>query len=926
MRLPATTGYPWPGLPPTVFMALFMVAGVWLAHGLRPWLTSPWPWHLWAAAGLAGVVMAARWVRPAVPWNPGEPARWSPARGRLAVLWGAVGCLALGGAQYAGYVHRVETALPGWALDGAAPVHLRGVVTEVLAPPALAPSAADGPGSRQPVPRFRMAVHAVGQGAPGSLRTGAVSWQAAAPGARVEVRVAPVQIPPGLEAVYPYRLPPLAPGQEVVVRGVVRRPRPGRFPGAFPEWDVYTRWGISGIVHVPHLRHVSVLEDEPREGEDARAAMGSMGPMGSLPSGGRLAGRFHDLALNWRRQVEDALQRSVEDEAVSALLRSLLFGDRSLLDPAFSAAVQRSGLAHLLAVSGLHVGFVAGLVGGIAGWLRLPPRLAWPLGSLAVLLYVLAAGAQPPAIRAGISILLALLAQAVDRQRDGFTSMGTAALILVSSRPADVLGLSFRLSFLAAMAIGLTARALQRWREEPRAGGGWRRFPRRAGRWLTMALAMSTAAQAATAPLIWGAFGEMSLLGLLANVPAVPLAALTVPLALLGATLEGVWPLPAAALMGLAGWGARGLIFIVETVAQLPVDPLPSPLRSPFSVLAWYGLLALLAVLILPAPPKGLLERVDWRMRRIPLLTAWSAALALLAAGWLTLPGILGPALEIYFLDVGQGLAALVRTSAGQNLLIDGGRGSSGHPGQDGYDAGRRVVLPALEHLGVRRLDAVIYTHADDDHLGGLVDVMEALPVAAAFGPLWPAPGDDPSAPSPGEGPVWDRFQRTLVARGIPHRRLGRGTRLHLGPELVLEVLHPGPEPVKGSVQGRGSETNDNSLVLLLRFREATWLFTGDLERLGQVDILAAGLGPRIAAQGFQVPHHGAAGAYWTPFWEAVNPQVAVISVGRNHFGQPAPVVLQALERKGIATYRTDRDGTVRAWTRGRGWRVAVSR
>lgn len=230
--------------------------------------------------------------------------------------------------------------------------------------------------------------------------------------------------------------------------------------------------------------------------------------------------------------------------------------------------------------------------------------------------------------------------------------------------------------------------------------------------------------------------------------------------------------------------------------------------------------------------------------------------------------------------------------------------------------------MPALAHLGIRRLDVVIHTHADDDHLGGLLDVVEALPVAAAFGPGYHG-GNRPNLPSfPAPTAVWDRFQQALAARGVPYRRLERGHKLYLPPEVVLEVLHPGPEPLKGT----GSEANDNSLVLLLRYREATWLFTGDLERPGQQALLAAGLASRIAADGFQVPHHGAAGSYWTPFWEAVNPQVAVISVGRNAFGQPAPLVLEALERKGIAVYRTDRDGTVRAWTRGRGWRVAAGR
>jgi competence protein ComEC len=246
--------------------------------------------------------------------------------------------------------------------------------------------------------------------------------------------------------------------------------------------------------------------------------------------------------------------------------------------------------------------------------------------------------------------------------------------------------------------------------------------------------------------------------------------------------------------------------------------------------------------------------------------------------------------LTLHFLDVGQGDAAAIRTAGGRWLLVDAG------PAGEAADAGRRVVAPFLQRHGARSLALAVVSHAHADHLGGLPSVMARLRTGLVV-----EPGAD----------VFDQrytgFLDRLRADGVPWHPAHAGERFALD-GVRFTVLHPTP-----GWPGWGQDVNEDSLVLLVEYGDFQALFAGDAGfpaesamtgRLGRVDLLKVG-------------HHGSRGSTGDAWLDALAPSVAIISLGRNDYGHPAPATLERLRAHGVAVYRTDREGTITVTTDG---------
>jgi len=278
------------------------------------------------------------------------------------------------------------------------------------------------------------------------------------------------------------------------------------------------------------------------------------------------------------------------------------------------------------------------------------------------------------------------------------------------------------------------------------------------------------------------------------------------------------------------------------------------------------------------------------------------------AAAWFGVHTALDRTLEVTFLDVGQGDSILVRAPSGGSVLIDGG----GRPGQTrtGWDVGRQVVVPALLVAGVRRLDAVIATHCDADHIGGLPAVLDEVPAGMLLC---------------GGVPLGTATEQRLLAsadeNGVKARDAVLGQVFHLGPGIRAAVLHPGPVPITGT----GADSNNNSVVLRLVYREVSFLFTGDIEKPAQQALLSRGATLRSTV--LKVPHHGADGAALPAFDQAVRPALAVISVGAtNRYGHPGEEALSALRATGAHVLRTDVSGAILVKSDGSDWRALAYR
>lgn len=587
-----------------------------------------------------------------------------------------------------------------------------------------------------------------------------------------------------------------------------------------------------------------------------------------------------DAAPTWRTWLERT-HRSLssatyaltkEGDPAAALLLTLAAGERAELGDAMEDTFARSGLAHVLSVSGLHVAVLAFAVFAALRWLlsrrnwfrRHDPR-AWaaPLSLPLVWGYVVFTGWQGPAVRSGLMCSLVLGAWSLRRRSDPLNAIAIAALLMLVADPSSPFDLSVQLSFVAALALVLLAPLLRSAipvePPSPATQTGW---TLRAMRWREAALqtfAASAAVTFASGPLIAAAFQRVSLAGLISNVVTLPLSGVLTLVAASGAALHVLWAPLATPVLWVGLQLSRVFIWLAESFAELPWAT--GALAAPGFVvlLAWWLGLAALVLL-----------RGHWR---------WFAMAAPLALAL----HVIGPreqALTVTFLSVGHG-DAIVVSSRGQNALIDGG----GVP--NGSDPGRRVVIPFLRHQGISTLDLAVLSHAHPDHALGLISVLDEVPTRR----LWMHAGSE-------EGDITDEL---LMAAGdalIEEKEVGAAP-FQLG-DATFEVL--GPPRDRSTFDGE----NDVSLVLLVRHGDVTFLLTGDLEAAGEA-VVDVGNVTVVKAS-----HHGSDTSSTAGFVAKTKPRHVVFCVGRNNrFDFPRESVVRRWEAAGAECHRTDLDGAI---------------
>lgn len=545
----------------------------------------------------------------------------------------------------------------------------------------------------------------------------------------------------------------------------------------------------------------------------------------------------------------------------AGLVEALLVGRRGGIDPGLNAAFARSGLVHLLSISGFHVGIVFGWALLLLRVLRVRRTTASATATALVLGYVLFLGWPPPAARA--ALLCALGAWSFARQRHP-SPLALLALTCLGVTLLDPWALFDLGGWLSASAFW-GALSFTRWSDRSLGpAAGWRM------------LFASLGATLATAPFTAAALGSVALAGIALNFAAIPLAALAVP-AVLASVLLAPLAIPvASALAAGGGLGLAGLEFLARTGSAFPFGAISGPG-------GW-------AVAL---PWAALLLAARWTMgrrntsRRAALRLGW---LAVFAAGFTALPRARlrstdeGNGLALHFLSVGQGDAALIRTPAGRWILVDAG------PADERRDAGRDVVLPFLIRHGVTRLAAFVLSHGHLDHVGGAVAVLRQVPADLILEPAEPV-----------AEPHYLGMLDLATERGY-RWSAGRVGDSLLIDGVSLRVLHPDTTWARWH-----EDLNDDSVVLLIRRGAFEAVFAGDLGV--RAESLLAGQVGRIDL--LKVGHHGSAGSSGAAWLGELRPKAAVVSVGVNRYGHPAPSALARLAAQGTEVWRTDRDGTV---------------
>lgn len=577
-----------------------------------------------------------------------------------------------------------------------------------------------------------------------------------------------------------------------------------------------------------------------------------------------------------RARADAALGRGVPARE-AALARGFVLGEDERIDPGTVEDFRRSGLSHLLAVSGQNVALLALLAMPLLAALGLPlrARLVWVLGLIAV--YVPLAGAGPSIQRAGVMGALGVVSALAGRRASRFYALGFAAVAMLALEPGVAADVGWQLSFAAVLGILLLASPLREGISARVGAAGWRRP-------LAEGAALTIAATVATTPLIAFHFGELSTTTLPANLLALPAVA---PAMWLGMLSAATGQMPGFPVQALNAVDALLLAYIAQ-VATWCGRPSWAYLHVRIGLgglVASYLAIAAGAVGVPRLARRRGLERL--RRRRLPRsrsprcrrLAPAAVALAAVVLAWtLFTPGarsgsLRSPAgLRVSVLDVGQGDAILLQPAHAPAVLVDGG------PAGDGLAA-------KLRGAGLASLGAVVVTHDQSDHADGIRELIGAF----LFGRLFFA--------------VLDR--RMLAAArgaGAVTRRLARGSELRSG-RLRLEVLWPPRELLAGP--HRGEDPNRLAIVMLARWHRFRMLLTADAEAEstpldpGPLDVL-------------KVAHHGSDDAGLGALLDRTRPKLAVISVGAgNPYGHPTPGTLAMLAAHGVPVLRTDRDGTL---------------
>ena len=575
------------------------------------------------------------------------------------------------------------------------------------------------------------------------------------------------------------------------------------------------------------------------------------GATGYVRHGGPAAHETGGIARQWlvlRAQLAESIMAAAMSKDAAALQTALSIGERFGFEDSHWRTLQRTGTSHLVAISGLHVGLVAGLIYLLARWiaLRMPVAVASRNAEVAALacllaagLYAALAGFTVPTQRALIMLVVAQLALLSRRSVSMSSGLSAAVLLVLAWDPAAPLSASFWLSFIAVALLWQLARS-----EYSREGNQGAMRPAagvaRVQWYMSLGLVPVTALF----------FNEVSLISPLVNVIAIPLFSFVlVPLTLVAVATASMHP-AGDVLVSLAGmplqWTWDGLAAVGEwSWSSVLLSPPPSWVLA----IAAIGTIAAMTAWALPA------RNLAW-LALAPILW-WEPAR----------PGRGGAVVEV--LDVGHGLAVLVETRS-HTLLYD-----AGAVYRSGFDTGREIVVPAMRAKSWQTLDTVVVSHADNDHAGGVPAVLEAFPDAQVLmGPDVELPGGETCRT--GQAWTWD--------------------------EVRFEILHPDP-----AFHYRG---NDSSCVLKVTTSVGSVLLTGDVEAAGERALMADP--ESLAADAVVVPHHGSATSSSAALVGESAPGHAVVSAGYlNHWGFPKPAVVERWHRIGAEVVTTGEAGAV---------------
>lgn len=633
----------------------------------------------------------------------------------------------------------------------------------------------------------------------------------------------------------------LYPGNPVFITGVYKKGRERRNPGEF-DYNKYLRSnGISGLLTCYDTKDIKIINSERNF--------------------------FKSIIFDIRKSIDESIKNLNRPES-AALLRGLLLADRSEIDYQTKNEFINSGVIHVLAVSGLHTGFIAFILFFLLGRFNLYVRSI--LTILGIFAFMFLTGVPSSVFRASIMAVVIIIAFLTNRDTNVFNSIFLAALIILLFDPSEIFAPGFQLSFLAVLSIAAIYPLIQKEIENLK-------IKNKVIKYFVLFMGVSFSAQIGTLPVTLIYFGKLSLVALAANLIVIPAIGIIIGIAIFSLAVNIVFPWLASFYSAANDIIILILLKIIHIAGSLDFSYLPVKNFSAYDLIVFYALLILLLFFY---------KKFEKNFSMIVLILLCAANLVVLIS--LDNKELLERnKFNLMMIDVGQGDSFLIKFPNNETALIDAGDVSPY------FDNGERIVMPLLNYLGIEKIDYGFISHMDADHFGGFVSLIHFNKIKKIF------------KPKIDSSDITDvKFEKYLKKNKIPFSYYSR-KKIRIG-NTNLYILND----LKDNFYN-GLSKNNKSGVIKMDFGKISFLFTGDIEAKAE-NYYSKKYKSFLKSDVLKAAHHGSITSSTLKFINFVKPGISLISDGiQNKFGHPSSIVLNRLKSFKSKIYRTDKSGAI---------------